>query len=66
MSRVSDIPISMFAVLCEHPTSSWTPNPDRVFGNPRPVEQLPCHEVRQDRERCGPEGKYWETVSSTD
>jgi len=55
-----DVPVSVYTVLCLHPTSVWQPNPDRVFGDPRPAEQLPCHEARQSNELCGPEGKYWE------
>ena len=58
--RDGDGPVSVFRVTCLHPTSAWQPSPDMVFGNPRPLEPLPCHEVRQTHELCGPEGKYWE------
>jgi hypothetical protein len=47
---------------CTHPSSKFVPSPDYVTGKPVTPRQLRCSEARYfDYDRCGPQGRYWET-----
>jgi hypothetical protein len=46
--------------VCRHSTSQLEPYPDYVRGRRKPKVSLPCQLARQDPDRCGPEGQYFE------
>jgi hypothetical protein len=45
---------------CHHPQAAVPPQPDYISGNPG--KALPGNAVwiRDDPDRCGPDGKWWE------
>ena len=53
-------PSSIRMPKCLHSSSSASEQPDYVWGRQLVPQQLPCEFARDDPDRCGPEGLYWE------
>jgi hypothetical protein len=53
-------------VGCIHHRSKFVPQPDYVTGKPVKPRELTCYKARllDDGYTCGPQGPYWEAVTS--
>ena len=54
-------PSSIRMPKCLHASAAATGQPDYVWGRELAPQQLACEFARDDPDRCGPEGRYWET-----